>query len=332
MTETRLRTWTHSAAYGLATLFIAALALQNLRYGFYQLFYLASGMAALTFAGNIYTFICRRHQLSAPGHLIILTGLNSGLIAAMFTLDSPGITHWIMPLLVLNLLILPLRQGVALSLLLLLPASALIISEQPYAHATIIISGLLLLLAAASLYAWHYDNMAQSAEDLAITDPVTGAHNARFLDETLQKEISRAIATGHPLAVINIGIDYADQAIDLHGKAGLQTLFRSITEHLFGVIRAGDTLYTINDSEFFLILPFTPEEGVRVIAERIRRTISEQNWPVTGKTTVSLGCTSRGSGDTRTDNLRKRAHKALEDAQRKGADSVWFSPGESISA
>ncbi|NEU35071.1 GGDEF domain-containing protein, partial [bacterium LRH843] len=88
-------------------------------------------------AGNIYTFICRRHQLSAPGHLIILTGLNSGLIAAMFTLDSPGITHWIMPLLVLNLLILPLRQGVALSLLLLLPASALIISEQPYAHATI---------------------------------------------------------------------------------------------------------------------------------------------------------------------------------------------------
>ena len=43
MTETRLRTWTHSAGYVLATLFIASLAGQNLRYGFYDLFYLASG-------------------------------------------------------------------------------------------------------------------------------------------------------------------------------------------------------------------------------------------------------------------------------------------------
>ena len=31
MTETRLRTWTHTFGYGLAALFTAALALQNLR-------------------------------------------------------------------------------------------------------------------------------------------------------------------------------------------------------------------------------------------------------------------------------------------------------------
>jgi two-component system cell cycle response regulator len=103
-----------------------------------------------------------------------------------------------------------------------------------------------------------------------------------------------------------------------------------MTQHLFGVIRAGDTLYTLNDSEFFLILPFTPEEGVRVIAERIRRTISENHWPVIGKATVSLGCTTRGSSDTRTDTLRKRAHQAMLEARRRGADSAWFSPGEML--
>jgi diguanylate cyclase (GGDEF)-like protein len=172
--------------------------------------------------------------------------------------------------------------------------------------------------------------MAQSAEDLAITDPVTGAHNARFLDETLQKEISRAIATGHCLSVIDLSIDYADEVADLHGRDQVQGLFRDMTEHLFGVIRAGDTLYTLKDSEFFLILPFTPEEGVRVIAERIRRTIAEHHWPVVGKATVSLGCTTRGSGDTRTDTLRDRAHQAMEEARRRGTDSVWFSPGETI--
>jgi len=330
MTETRLRTWTHSVGYGLATLFISTLALQNLRYGFYELFYLAAGMATLTLAGVAYTFISRRHQLSAPGHLIILSGLNSGLLAAMLTMNSTGITHWAMPLLVLNLLILPLRQALALSLLLLTPMGILLFVKQPPADALTAISGLLIVLTVAALYIWNYDHMAQSAEDLAITDPVTGAHNARFLDETLQKEISRAIATGHSLSVINLTIDYADEATDLHGKPGMQGLFYNMTQHLFGVIRAGDTLYTLNDSEFFLILPFTPEEGARVIAERIRRTISETHWPLIGKATVSLGCTTRSSSDTRADTLRNRAHQAMLEARRRGADSAWFSPGETL--
>lgn len=330
MTETRLRTWTHSIGYGLATLFIFAMALQNLRYGFYDLFYLATGMAFLTLAGAVYTFICRRQQLSAPGHLILLCGLNSGLLAAFLTLETTAISHWAMPLLVLNLLILPLRQGVALSTILLVPMSVGLFVQQTPTDALLAVSGLVILLVLAALYIWQYDHMAQSAEDLAITDPVTGAHNARFLDETLQKEISRAIATGHPLSVINLTIDYADEAADLHGKAGVQTLFCDMTQHLFGVIRAGDTLYTLNNDEFFLILPFTPEEGVRVIAERIRRTIAEHQWPVIGTATVSLGCTTRGTGDTRTDTLRKRAHLAMEEARRRRTDSVWFSPGETI--
>ncbi|MGO1462009.1 MAG: GGDEF domain-containing protein [Marinobacter sp.] len=330
MTETRLRTWTHSVGYGLATLFIFTLALQNLRYGFYELFYLAAGLAVLTIAGIAYTLLSRRHQLSAPGHLVILSGLNSGLLAAMLTMGNTGITHWAMPLLVLNLLVLRLRQALTLSLLLIAPMAILLFVKLPAMEALTAVSGLFIVLIVAGLYIWHYDHMAQSAEDLAITDPVTGAHNARFLDETLQKEISRAIATGHCLSVINLTIDHADEAADLHGQPGMQTLFCSMTQHLFGVIRAGDTLYTLNDSEFFLILPFTPEEGVRVIAERIRRTISEHQWPVTGKATVSLGCTTRGSHDTRTDTLRDRAHQAMLEARRRGADSAWFSPEETL--
>lgn len=198
-------------------------------------------------------------------------------------------------------------------------------------------AGLMALLAVTALYIWHYDHMAQSAQDLAITDPpATGAHNARFLDETLQKEISRAIATGHPLSVVSLNIDHADEIRDLHGKAGLQTLLRDVTGTLFEIIRAGgDSLYSINGSEFFLILPFTPEEGgVRVIAERIRRTLSEHDWAQVGKISVSLGCTTRGgNGDTSTHSLRDRAVTAMLEARKRGgADSAWFSPGEPVKA
>lgn len=332
MTETRLRTWTHSAAYTLAAVFISALAFQNLRYGFYQLFYLASMMATLLFLGLIYTLISRRQQLSAPGHLIILSLLNVGLLISCLTLEAPGLSHWAMPLLVLNLTILPLRQGLALSVLLVATVSISLWLKQPFSDALLASSGLGLMLAVVGFYIWGYDHMTQSAQDLSTTDPVTGAHNARFLDETLQKEISRAIATGHPLSVVSIGLSHSEEIRDLHGKAGLQNLLKNMTEHLFETIRTGDTLYTINESEFFLILPFTPEEGVRVIAERIRRSIIEYDWPEVGKVSVSLGCTTRGNGDTSTYSLRSRATNAMEEANTRGAHSAWFSPGEPVKA
>jgi len=203
---------------------------------------------------------------------------------------------------------------------------------NPVTDAVITSAGLLLLAAVTALYVWHYDHMTQSAQDLAITDPITGAHNARFLDETLQKEISRAIATGHPLSVISLSLDHHDQIRDLHGKRGLNRLLSQITRQLFETIRAGDSLYSLQDSEFFLILPFTPEEGLRVIAERIRRTIAERDWPETGKVSVSLGCTTRGNGDTSTELLRQRATSAMLEARKHGADSAWFTPGEPVRA
>ncbi|MDX1456923.1 MAG: diguanylate cyclase [Marinobacter sp.] len=327
MTETRLRTYTHLAGYGIATLFIVSLAIQNLRYGFYQLFYLAAGLAVLMVAGLLYTVFARRQQLRAPGHLFILAAANAIILAALFALEESDISHWCLPAILLNLLILPLRQGIVLSLLTTVLLIGFLVHRGPLPEALLVGFAAIILLSCGALYIWHYDHMTQSAEDLAITDPNTGAHNARFLDETLQKEISRSIATGHPLSVATLALDYQEQTRDLHGEDGLATYYRAVTQHLFGVIRAGDTLYTLSNGNFFLILPFTPEEGVRVISERVRRSIAEQEWPIVGRVTVSVGCTTRGAGDNLADSLRKRAEKALQDAQKRGQDTIWFSNG-----
>ncbi|MDX1755799.1 MAG: GGDEF domain-containing protein [Marinobacter sp.] len=327
MTETRLRTYTHLAGYGIATLFIVSLAIQNLRYGFYQLFYLASGLALLTVAGLIYTTLARRHQLRAPGHLFILAAANAVILAALFSLKETDLSHWCLPAILLNLLILPLRQGIVLSLLTAALLIGFLLSRGPMPEAVLVGFAAMILLSCGALYIWHYDHMTQSAEDLAITDPNTGAHNARFLDETLQKEISRSIATGHPLSVASVALDYLEQTRDLHGEDGLTTFYRDATQHLFGVIRAGDTLYTLGNGEFFLIFPYTPEEGVRVIAERVRRSFEEKEWPIVGRITVSVGCTTRVEGDNLADTLRKRAARALADAQKRGHDTIWFSNG-----
>ncbi|MBS3804991.1 MAG: GGDEF domain-containing protein [Oleiphilaceae bacterium] len=327
MTETQLRTYTHFTGYGLAALFAVILAVQNLRYGFYELFYLALSVTLLTLGGAVYTVVCRRRQLRAPGHLAILAALNAVMAGALLLADNTDLSYWCQPVLVLNILVLQLRHGILLSLALWAILAISVLGRTPALEALFTIMASLTLVLTASLYIWHYNHMAQSAEDLAITDPVTGAHNARFLDETLQKEISRTRVTRHPLSVIMLRIDYLDEVRALHGESGQQRLIKEVTYKLFDVIRAGDTLYTLENGEFFLILPFTPEEGVRVIAERIRRTLTEHRWPVTGRLTVSVGCTTRAAADQRSDTLLRRAREALHEASERGRDTIWYAQG-----
>lgn len=325
MTETRLRTLTSATAYGLSALVFAVLALQNLRYGFYSLFYLAASLSGISLGGCIYTLAVSGYQLRARGHLPALVLLEGLLLVVALAADTTAAVFWSLPVLVLAFLVLPLRRALLVTLPAALALSALLAWQLPLTEGLQGIMAIVLLVASAGLTSWHYDHMAQSAEDMAIIDPLTGAHNARFLDETLHKEISRARFTSHPVSVLMMDIDHQSQISELLGREPVQALYRQLAEHLFGLIRAGDTLYFLGNGRFCLILPFTPEEGARVTAERIRRSIAEASWPQVGRITISVGATTHTGQETLAERLRERATDALEEACRRGPDHVWFS-------
>lgn len=324
MTETRLRTLTSALAYALSAAVFALLAWQNLRYGFYSLFYPAAGLSALSVGGCAYTLSASRYQLRARGHLPLLLLLQGIALLGALRAGSSGVA-WSLPILLLAFLLLPLRRAIQLTLPVAAVLALILAWQLPASQSLPAIAALALVVAGAGLASWHYDHMAQSAEDLAIIDPLTGAHNARFLDETLQKEIGRAKATTHPVSVLMMDIDHRSQVSDMLGPQQMPLLYRQLAEHLFTLIRAGDTLYFLGDGRFCLILPFTPEEGARVTAERIRRSIAEATWPQVGRMTVSIGATTHISQDTLGERLRQRAADALEEARRRGQDHVWFS-------
>ncbi|HEV8077610.1 MAG TPA: GGDEF domain-containing protein, partial [Marinobacter sp.] len=191
MTETRLRTCTYSIAYLLTALFLLMLGLLNLRYGFYGLFFVALAMAVLAGAGLAYTIMNRRQQLIVKGHFIVLCTLNGAVLATSAVSQSPIAGLWAMPLLTLNLLILPAREGLGLSLLLLALMTLLLILKTGTTEALAAFGGMAMLLATGPLAVRRYSTLAQSADDLTIIDPLTGAHHGRFLDENLQQETSR---------------------------------------------------------------------------------------------------------------------------------------------
>ncbi len=324
MTETRLRTFASTAGYGLCVLFFAILAVQNLRFGFYQLFYFAAAVSAIALGGTLYALAAQGHQLRARGHMPAILLLELTILLVAWTQSGETAVFWSLPAIVLAFLVLPLRPALYATTPFALALIIQLAQVLPVPTSVTTATAMILVLAGAALASWHYNHMAQSAEDLAIIDPGTGAHNARFLDETLQKEISRARATGHPMSVLMMDMDHHDEVRELLGREQTQALYRKMADHLFTVIRAGDTLYFLGESRFCLVLPFTPEEGARVTGERIRRSVAEKLWPQVGRLTISIGATTHLSQDTLAERLRQRATDALAEASRRGHDSLWF--------
>lgn len=322
MIETRLRTRIHGLAYGAAILAFLLLSYLNLRYGIYAFFYGGLLMSVLAAAGVGYTIWARRRQLRAGGHLIVLGGM--ALVVIILSLQHPELgVFWLFPLILLDLLVLPLRRGLWLAIITTVLAALAILIQAPGLLALASLTSALLLGAMAALFAYRYHHHARSLGELTITDPITGAYNERFFDETLRLETSRSEVTGHPLSLLHLAIDYYDELAELHPTGKLHPLLEACSETLRRTIRAGDSHYYLGHGEFLLLLPFTPEEGVRVIAERVRRVIAEGHWPLVDSMTVSLGGVCWHPGDSNQGDLVQGARTALAEARKRGHDRTY---------
>lgn len=321
MTETALRTRTHLGSYLVTGLCFLILARANLTYGLYELFFGALIMTLISATGAVYTVAMRRQQLTARAHYPLL-GLAGLTTLVCITIEPEMASIWLFPLVLLNLLILRIRQALVLSAVIIALAMVIMAPVPSYERLSLL-TALLLLGGATAWFAFRYHFSARYVDTLTIIDPETGAYNSRCLDETLAKEISRSEATGHSLSLALLAVDHLDELRDVHGDAQLPELFRAISNQLRAAMRAGDSHYYLGNGHFYLLLPFTHEEGLRVIAERIRRLVAESQWPVAESITVTLGCTTRTEGETRVREMKQRCTEALEEAQRRGHDQVW---------
>lgn len=333
MTETALRTRTHITSYTLTVLCFLVLAQANLRYGLYELFFGALLVAVIAATGAGYAFAMRRRQLNARAHLPLLAVAGLAVLGCVSVAPEMA-SIWLFPLVLLNLLILRMRQALLLSGL-IIALAILAMAPVPAYERLSLLTALLLLGGAAAWFAFRYHHSARYVDTLTIVDPETGAYNQRCLDETLAKEISRSETTGHSLSLALLSVDHLDELRNVHGESELPALFHAISQELRAAMRAGDSHYYLGEGCFYLLLPFTHEEGLRVIAERIRRLIGESRWPVAESITASLGCTTRTEGEASAAHMKQRCREALEEARKRGHDQVWHlntSPAHSISS
>ena len=158
----------------------------------------------------------------------------------------------------------------------------------------------------------------------AITDSLTGIYNRRGLFQIGEFEFQRARRINRSFSAMLLDIDRFKRINDHYGHATGDQALRGLVEYCRSGSRAVDLICRYGGEEFVILLPETPIEAAKQVAERLRLSIMEN--PITTdsgplRITVSVGVAEANSLDT-LQKLIERADEALYDAKHAGRNCV----------
>lgn len=164
-------------------------------------------------------------------------------------------------------------------------------------------------------------------ERLSVTDKLTGLFNRLKLDQILDQQLTRSQRYHTSFALILLDIDKFKAVNDLFGhQAGDQVLV-AIAQILQQTSRASDIVGRWGGEEFLIVAPETEKQGALVLAEKLRQTVAQYDFPVVGHKTASFGVTVYCHGDS-VGAMMARVDAALYRAKDNGRDRVEFNQGE----
>lgn len=180
----------------------------------------------------------------------------------------------------------------------------------------------------------RYDNEAlvnsiklqREYEHVASTDGLTGLHNRRWLNDAFNRQMNRCERNGHPCSIVMLDIDHFKQMNDRFGHLAGDRILCTVAQVLLNMLRPTDLVARYGGEEFALCLPETPLKGAWVIADRLRKAISNTPTPFEeGKllpaVNVSLGVAAMQPGQ-RLESLLSAADSALYRAKTNGRNCI----------
>jgi len=170
------------------------------------------------------------------------------------------------------------------------------------------------------------DNVQASIE-MAVTDGLTGLHNRRYMETHVTTLVEQAAARGKPLSVLVLDIDYFKSINDTHGHDAGDDVLREFSLRLKKSIRGIDLACRYGGEEFVVVMPETDMGVAAAVAERVRRGIATEPFPISQGTklaevTISVGIAALTSPTDSAADILKRADQALYRAKRDGRNRV----------
>lgn len=172
--------------------------------------------------------------------------------------------------------------------------------------------------------------LQEKLREQAVRDPLTGLHNRRYLDETLQREVARAKRESYTLCVILIDLDFFKKVNDTYGHLAGDEVLKTFGRLLHDHARAGDVACRYGGEEFMLMLPKMPTETAIARANTLREKFAATKiafGEAEISTTLSIGIAIFPQHGSTSDELTNNADQALYVAKSEGRNrAIVYDP------
>jgi diguanylate cyclase (GGDEF)-like protein/PAS domain S-box-containing protein len=160
----------------------------------------------------------------------------------------------------------------------------------------------------------------------SIRDPLTGLFNRRYMEESLERELRRAMRNEQTVALLMLDIDHFKRFNDTFGHQAGDTLLRTLGDFLSQRTRGQDVACRFGGEEFALILAGAGSDDAvkrsRLLREELQQLSVSHSGQVLGRITFSIGIATYPGNAASTEQLIRAADGALYRAKAEGRDRI----------
>ena len=173
-------------------------------------------------------------------------------------------------------------------------------------------------------------NMDQ-AQKQATTDGLTHLANRKHFDNFLETQIEYSRQTHKTCSLIMLDVDNFKHYNDTNGHQLGDEVLKGVARVLATSVRSSDLAARYGGEEFVVVLPETKKQMAAVIAEKMRRTIQETDFPKgadqpLGYLSASFGVASFPEDGASGEEILKAADDCLYRAKENGRNRVEMAP------
>ncbi len=160
----------------------------------------------------------------------------------------------------------------------------------------------------------------------SIRDPLTGLFNRRYMEESLEREFSRAARNDESVAMLMLDIDHFKRFNDTFGHQAGDKLLHFLGDLLNQRTRGQDIACRYGGEEFALILSGATLDAAcrraELLQEELKHLTVEHAGQMLERITVSIGVAASPAHDATAEELLYKADQALYRAKAEGRDRI----------
>jgi diguanylate cyclase (GGDEF)-like protein len=168
----------------------------------------------------------------------------------------------------------------------------------------------------------------QELREHSLRDGLTGCFNRTHALEVLDVELRRARRSHLPVSLIMFDLDHFKEVNDRYGHLCGDAVLAAVGNRMRDVLRGSDLKCRYGGEEFLVLLPETPLEGAKRVADTLCRELSDLpiHWKdETLNISASFGVTVALPSEIDTEAIIGRADQALYHAKEQGRNCVRLS-------